>query len=78
MRDEDPSPDDLERFGHDSGYCPDCGAEIWDQAEFCPSCGGHVGGRTLGRPPLESWLRQRWLILVAAAALAAFVLVWVL
>ena len=78
MRDEDPSPGDLERFGHDSAYCPECGAEIWDQAEFCPACGGQVGGRTLGRPPLDTWLQRRWLILVAVAALAAFILVWVL
>jgi hypothetical protein len=78
MRDEDPSPDDLERFGNDTGYCPDCGAEIWDQAEFCPACGGHIGGRTLGRPPLEAWMQRRWLIVVALAALVAFLLVWVL
>jgi hypothetical protein len=77
MRDEDPSPDDLERFDRDTAYCPDCGAEIWDQAEFCPACGGYVGGRTLSRPPLDSWLRHRWLVLVALAALVAFFLVWV-
>ncbi|MHC4128684.1 MAG: zinc ribbon domain-containing protein [Planctomycetota bacterium] len=74
MIDEDPSPEDLQRFGHDTAYCPACGAEIWDQAELCPSCGDLVGGRTDSRPPLESWLRRRWLILVAIGALVAFLL----
>jgi uncharacterized membrane protein YvbJ len=77
MIDEDPSPQDLDRFGHDTAYCPACGGEIWDQAEFCPSCGDQVGGRTSSRPPLESWLRRRWLILVAIGALVAL-LAWVL
>jgi hypothetical protein len=78
MIDEDPSPQDLERFGRDTAYCPLCGAEIWDQAELCPSCGGHVGGETTGRPPLEAWLRRRWLLLVVVAALVAFVIAVVL
>jgi hypothetical protein len=72
MADEGPSPEDLDRFDRDHAYCPECGAEIWDQAELCPSCGCCVGGRTLGRPPIERWLRNRWLILVAFLAAAAF------
>ena len=74
MIDEGPSPEDLERFSDATAYCPDCGAEMWDQAEICPACGAAVGGGTLSRPPLEHWLRRRWLILVAMAALAAFLL----
>ena len=77
MNDEGPSPEDLDRFSGDTAHCPDCGAEIWDQAEFCPECGNHVGGETLSRPPLERWMRHRWLMLVALLALLAFVL-WVL
>ena len=75
--DEGPSPDDLARFGSDTAFCPECGDEVWDQAEFCPSCGAHVGGDTLTRPPAETWLRRRWLILVALLALAAFLLLMV-
>ena len=74
MIDEDPSPQDLERFGHETAYCPACGAEIWDQAELCPSCGDLVGGRTSSRHPLESWFRRRWFILVAIGALVAFLM----
>lgn len=71
MIDEDPSPEDLERFGGETAFCPLCGAEIWDQAEFCPACGDHVGGGTAGRPPLEGWLRSRWLVAVALISAAA-------
>lgn len=76
--DQDPSSEDIERFSGQTAYCPECGGEVWDQAEFCPSCGAQVGGETLSRPPTEHWLRSRWMILVALAALAAFVLVYVL
>jgi predicted amidophosphoribosyltransferase len=72
MIDEDPSPDDLERFGHDTAHCPACGAEIWDLAELCPACGAAVGGRVVRRPPVEDWFRRRWLILVAIGAVVAF------
>ena len=77
MIDEDPSPEDLERFDRETAFCPLCGAEIWDQAEFCPACGDHVGGGTVGRPPLEGWLRRRWLVavaLISAVALLAAIL----
>ena len=72
MIDEDPSPEDLQRFGHDTAHWPRCGAEIWDQAELCPACGTSVSGRAASRSPMESWLRRRWLILVTIGALAAF------
>ncbi len=74
MIDEDPSPEDVERFSSETAYCPSCGAEIWDQAEHCPQCGDAVGGQTISRPPLEHWWRRRWLILIVVAALLAFLL----
>lgn len=74
MVDEGPSADDLDRFSDELAFCPDCGSRIWDQAEICPVCGSLVGGRTTGRPPVDGWLRRRWLVLVAIIALIAFVL----
>ena len=48
--DEDPSEEDQQRFGDDTGYCPECGAEIWDEAWQCPHCEEVVDGR-VGRSP---------------------------
>ena len=69
--DEDPSPQDIERFGGDTAYCPACGAEVFDQAEACPACGSWIGGATESRPPLDAARRRRWLVLAGLAALAA-------
>jgi len=81
MRDEDPSPEDIERFGDggdQTGWCPECGEEIWDGAEACPECGAWIGGRILRRPPAAEAFQRRLLILIAIVALVAFVFVFVL
>ena len=70
--DEDPSPEDLERFDHEDAHCPECGAEVWDQAEFCPACGTQVGGHTVGGTRRRRWRRKRWLLVVGLIALLAF------
>jgi hypothetical protein len=75
--DEGPSPDDLRRFDRDTGYCPACGAAVWDQAEVCPKCREYLGGETLARPPVEHWFRQRWFVTVAIIVLIAFILLTV-
>lgn len=77
MTDEGPSLDDLNRFGGDTAYCPECGEEIWDQAEFCPKCRAHLGGRTSSHPPEVSHFNRLFYIAVAIIALIAFVLVFV-
>lgn len=45
MHDEDPSDEDVDRFGDDTGWCPDCGREVWDEAWQCPHCGAVIEGR---------------------------------
>ena len=45
MLDDDPSDEDLDRFSGQTGYCPDCGEEIWDEAWQCPHCGAVVENR---------------------------------
>lgn len=75
VTDEGPSLDDLNRFGSDEGYCPECGNEIWDQAQACPSCGTYLAGHTSSRPPIEADWRRRWIVLVAIIAMLAFLFV---
>jgi len=69
MIDEGPSSEDIERFSDDTGHCPFCAAEIWDQAEVCPSCKNYIGGDTLSRHPVEHWWRQKWVVIVVVAVL---------
>lgn len=71
MRDEGPSTQDVERFSHEHAFCPDCGAEIWDQADVCPKCFAYLDGQTLSRPPINNWLRNRWRLLIIIALLIA-------
>ena len=77
MRDEGPSIQDIERFRHECAYCPDCGEEVWDQAEVCPKCSAYLGGDTLSRPPMDAWVRKRWTLLVIIALIVAM-LAWLL
>ena len=72
MIDEDPTPEDIERFSGETGFCPDCGEELWDQAGQCPSCGVFLAGQTATRHPVEGRLRRGWIVLVAAITLLAF------
>jgi uncharacterized protein (DUF983 family) len=37
--DEDPSAEDMERFGDVTQKCPKCGTELYDDVEICWNCG---------------------------------------
>jgi len=38
--DEGPSQEDIDQFSTDeTGFCPHCGDEIWDDASQCTACG---------------------------------------
>ena len=54
---EDPTDDDIDRFSAETGHCPDCGEEIWDEAWQCPHCESVVEGR-IERTPTQSAGRQ--------------------
>lgn len=75
MRDDGPSSEDLDRFGDDTAFCPDCGAEIWDQAEICPKCHAYIAGNTSSRPPIERGLQQRWMTIVVVLVLLGFLMI---
>src|SRR5690242_4791978 len=59
MKDEGPSRQDIERFNRETAYCPDCGAEVWDQAEVCPKCFAYLGGTTSTRPPIRKTMDRK-------------------
>lgn len=52
--DEDPSPEDLDKFGGETVRCPGCGAEVHDEAEWCHKCGGVMHAEDKG-VPLWAW-----------------------
>ncbi|MHC4946941.1 MAG: hypothetical protein ACYTG1_01575 [Planctomycetota bacterium] len=72
MVDEGPGPEDLARFGAETAHCPDCGAEIWDQADICPECRAWLGDGTARHAPDEAWWRQRWVAVTAIVTLVGF------
>lgn len=74
MINEGPSAQDIERFSDDTGRCPNCGAEVWDQAEFCPECGDQIGSDISRRSPIDRDLRNRVFILIIALVVIGFVL----
>ncbi len=78
MLDEGPSAEDRARFGGDTAYCPECGQELWDQADFCPSCGYAMTRGPSGRSPVESTFRRKWVVVVVILILVAFFFTFVL
>ena len=77
MRDEGPSPEDIARFSDETGYCPSCGAEVWDGLSMCPKCGDHMVGGPTRRRPSDPGIQQRWIQLVVILVLLAFIIVFV-
>jgi hypothetical protein len=73
--DEGPSDEDLRRFSAGEAFCPDCGAEIHDQADVCPRCYAYLGGDTSRFRPVERDLRGRF-ITITVVALILVLLGW--
>jgi len=48
--DEDPSPEDMERFSSATRTCPSCKSEVYDDAEICHECGHAFSGEAKGHP----------------------------
>ncbi|MCL4221435.1 MAG: zinc-ribbon domain-containing protein [Phycisphaerales bacterium] len=61
-----PSAEDLDRFGDEFRTCPNCGRQIYDQAEICPYCGDAVLDRPVG---------LRWWVILAVVLLLVVLLV---
>ncbi len=72
--DEGPSSEDIYRFGHDTGYCPECGAEVWDQAPYCPECSEYIEGQALPRPKQSDEAQHRFRNLIIFLVMAGFLI----
>jgi len=72
--DEGPSDADQERFGDDrarTGYCPDCNAEVFEDAEVCPRCFAFIGDQVQSSPkPRGRWSQQWKVVLVVLVSFA--------
>jgi len=55
----------------DTGYCPDCGAEIYDAADICPKCFAWIDGETSRHSPRRRRAADRWTRLVVWALISA-------
>jgi hypothetical protein len=73
--DEGPSAEDIARFSEQSAHCPECGAEIWDQADICPKCYSYLAGHTSSRAPTSKLFRQKWVVVVTLLVIVAFLMV---
>ncbi|MDP6479653.1 MAG: zinc ribbon domain-containing protein [Phycisphaerales bacterium] len=81
MTDEELSTEDIKRFGDDgdhTGWCPDCGWQVYDEAEFCQECGNQIGGRVLRRPPAAAEFHKRMMLLVTVVVIVVFFFVFVM
>ncbi len=73
MLDEDPQDIDVDSFDDDddlspTSQCPECGADIYEDADQCPVCGDWVP-HTIGPARLKWW----WIV---TGVLAAAMLLW--
>lgn len=67
--DDGPSLDDLNRFGRDTGYCPHCGAEVYDQAVFCPKCERPIEGEVRSERNTSPEFNAKWVALIAVVVI---------
>ena len=64
---------DQRRFASNVGYCPECGAEVVDDADICPKCFTWIDGTTHSRPSkLKRSLHTIVVVLLIVAAIVGF------
>lgn len=77
---DDESDDDLDlevqdagsaRGQRDTGFCPECGAEIYDAADICPKCFAWIDGDTTRHHPRRRRAAQRWTLIVVWTVIGA-------
>jgi hypothetical protein len=64
--DENPSADDIEKFGDVTRICPECKKEVFDDAAVCYHCGHAFERTTAGFSRSPKWIIVTILVLIAA------------
>ncbi len=71
--DEGPSEEDIERFSkNETGYCPNCGEEIWDDANRCHACNEWFHTAPLHQDPITRDFNKKWIIVISILVLVGF------
>lgn len=69
--DENPSMEDIERFGDVTRTCPECGKDVFDDAAVCYHCGHAFERTTAGSTPSKGWVVAVVVVLVGVMVLGA-------
>jgi hypothetical protein len=76
--DDDSRDDDWPSAGDDgqecTAFCPDCGAEVYDDADVCPKCFSWLNGETARHAPRAARRRDLTRVLVVVITIAAILL----
>lgn len=71
--DEGPSQEDIERFSeHETGYCPHCNEEIWDDATKCPECGMWLQSGVMQQNQMARYFKNKFVVCIIIALLLGF------
>ncbi|MBT5137204.1 MAG: zinc ribbon domain-containing protein [Phycisphaerae bacterium] len=71
--DQGPSEDDIDRFSQDeTGYCPHCNEEIWDDAAKCPACGNWLHDGTRHEDQAVRYFKNKFVVCIVIALLLGF------
>ena len=75
-RDENPSDEDVQKFGDVTRTCPECKKECFDDAAVCYHCGHAFERTTAGSSASPKWIVVTILVIVAAFVVAALAGLW--
>jgi predicted amidophosphoribosyltransferase len=71
--DEGPSQEDLSRFSSDeTGYCPNCGEDIYDDASQCPVCNSWLSEGVSHQDLVSKAFRKKFLVMIVIVILIGF------
>ena len=73
MHEEGPSQEDIDRFSeNETGYCPHCGEEIWDDSSQCPNCGEWLDEGTVHQNKIVRSFNKKFLVFIVVVVLVSF------